>query len=240
MTPSGDNNRKYVRKRILTAENLTKHYFLGAEEISVLKDISMTIYAGEFIVISGSSGSGKTTLLSILSGLDRPGSGRIILAGKDITDLTEDQLAPVRNSLTGFVFQAFHLIPSLNSLENVMFPAELKNDPRARDKAMALLDGVGLGQRSRNFPEQLSGGEQQRIAICRAIVNDPAIVFADEPTGNLDLDNSEGIIRLLLDLHADRNMTLVMATHNRSLAARADRIIHLHDGRAEEKSPVRL
>jgi len=240
MMRSGDTGRKDGWKRILAAEKLTKYYFLGAEKISVLKDISLTIYAGEFIVISGSSGSGKTTLLSVLSGLDRPSSGRISLAGRDITDLTEDQLAPVRNNLTGFVFQAFHLIPSLNSLENVMFPAELKKDPQARDKAMALLDRVGLGQRSRNFPEQLSGGEQQRVAICRALVNDPAIVFADEPTGNLDSENSESIIRLLLDLHADRNMTLVMATHNRSLAGRADRIIHLHDGRAEERSPVRL
>ena len=158
------------------------------------------------------------------------------MAGSDITDLTEDQLAPVRNNLTGFVFQAFHLIPSLNGLENVMFPAELKKDADALSKAQALLDLVGLSHRGKNFPEQLSGGEQQRIAICRALINDPEIVFADEPTGNLDSENSEGIIKLLLDLHKERQMTLVIATHSRSLASRADRVMRLHDGRIQEGS----
>lgn len=215
---------------ILIAENLSKHYFLGGQKITVLKDISLAINKGEFVVIAGSSGSGKTTLLSLLSGLDRPSSGKIILAGSDITDLTEDQLAPVRNDLTGFVFQAFHLIPSLNGIENIMFPAELKKDSDARSKAQKLLDQVGLVHRGNNFPEQLSGGEQQRIAICRALINDPEIVFADEPTGNLDSENSEGIIKILLDLHKDRQMTLVIATHSRSLASRADRIVLLHDG----------
>ncbi|MGB3209768.1 MAG: ABC transporter ATP-binding protein [Desulforhopalus sp.] len=224
---------------ILTAENLSKNYLLGSRKVTVLNDISLTVNRGEFIVIAGSSGSGKTTLLSVLSGLDRPSSGRIVMAGSDITDLTEDQLAPVRNDLTGFVFQAFHLIPSLNGLENVMFPAELKKDPDARNKATALLDQVGLGHRGSNFPQQLSGGEQQRVAICRALINDPQIVFADEPTGNLDSENSEGIIKLLLDLHTDRQMTLVMATHSRSLASRADRIVRLHDGRIGEGSAVR-
>jgi putative ABC transport system ATP-binding protein len=225
-----------MQPTILTAEGLSKHYYLGSRKITVLKDISLTINKGEFVVISGNSGSGKTTLLSVLSGLDRPSSGRITLAGSDITDLTEDQLAPIRNKLTGFVFQAFHLIPSLNGIENVMFPAELRKDADAGIKAQALLDRVGLGHRSENFPEQLSGGEQQRVAICRALVNDPEIVFADEPTGNLDSENSEGIIRLLLDLHAARQATLVMATHSRSLASRADRVIHLHDGRIEVDS----
>lgn len=227
-----------MTKTILTAEKLSKHYFLDGQKISVLEDISLTIDKGEFVVISGSSGSGKTTLLSVLSGLDRPSSGRISMAGSDITDLTEDQLAPIRNQVTGFVFQAFHLIPSLNGIENVMFPAELKRDVHARDKARVLLDRVGLGHRSRNFPEQLSGGEQQRVAICRALINEPEIVFADEPTGNLDSENSAGIIKLLLDLHADRGTTLVMATHSMSLAARADRVIHLHDGRITSGSSV--
>jgi len=220
---------------ILVVEKLSKHYFLAGQQITVLQDISLMISKGEFLVVAGSSGSGKTTLLSVLSGLDRPTSGRIRIAGNDITDLTEDQLAPVRNELTGFVFQAFHLIPSLNGLENVMFPAELKKDANARKKAQALLDRVGLGHRGSNFPEQLSGGEQQRVAICRALVNDPGIVFADEPTGNLDSENSEGIIKLLLELHHDRQLTLVMATHSRSLAARADRVIRLHDGRILEE-----
>lgn len=220
---------------LLRADKVSKYYFLGDQKIMVLKDISLTINRGEFVVIAGSSGSGKTTLLSVLSGLDRPSTGRISIGTRDITDLTEDQLAPVRNTLTGFVFQAFHLIPSLNGIENVMFPAELKKDPNARSKAQALLDQVGLPHRSKNFPEQLSGGEQQRVAICRALINDPEIVFADEPTGNLDSENSAGIIKLLVDLHQERQMTLVIATHSTSLAGRADRVIRLHDGRIQEE-----
>ncbi len=216
---------------ILAADRLSKHYYLGGQKIAVLNEVSLAIAKGEFVVITGNSGSGKTTLLSLLSGLDLPSSGSIAIAGRDITGLTEDQLAPLRNTLTGFVFQAFHLIPSLNALENVMFPAELKKDPEARAKAERLLDRVGLLPRRHNFPEQLSGGEQQRVAICRALINGPEIVFADEPTGNLDSRNSEGIIRLLLDLHDDHRTTLVMATHSQSLAARADRVIRLHDGR---------
>ncbi len=216
---------------ILAADRLSKHYTLGGQKITVLNEVSLAVAKGEFVVITGNSGSGKTTLLSLLSGLDLPSSGRIAIAGCDITGLTEDQLAPLRNSLTGFVFQAFHLIPSLNALENVMFPAELKKDPEARAKAERLLDRVGLLPRRHNFPEQLSGGEQQRVAICRALINGPEIVFADEPTGNLDSRNSDGIIRLLLDLHDDQRTTLVMATHSQSLAARADRVIRLNDGR---------
>ena len=229
-----DSCRETMSNIILTAERLSKHYFLSGHKITILKDISLTINKGEFVVIAGSSGSGKTTLLSLLSGLDRPSGGRISLAGRDITDLTEDQLAPIRNGLTGFVFQAFHLIPSLNAIENVMFPAELKKDADALEKARNLLDQVGLSHRGDNFPEQLSGGEQQRIAICRALINDPEIVFADEPTGNLDSENSESIIHLLLDLHRDRQMTLIVATHSRSLANRADRVIVLHDGSIQE------
>ncbi len=219
---------------ILQAEKLAKYYFLGEQKIMVLRDITLSIKRGEFVVIAGSSGSGKTTLLSVLSGLDRPSSGRISMVDRDITNLTEDQLAPVRNTLTGFVFQAFHLIPSLNALENVMFPAELKKDPHARRKAQDLLQQVGLQDRGKNFPEQLSGGEQQRVAICRALVNDPQIIFADEPTGNLDSDNSTAIINILVKLHQDRQMTLIIATHSQSLASRADKVVRLHDGRIQE------
>jgi len=219
-----------MTETILEADNLSKYYLLGGQKIEVLKDIGLSIKKGEFVVIAGSSGSGKSTLLSVLSGLDKPSGGRVVMAGHDITELTEDQLAPVRNELTGFVFQAFHLIPSLNTLENVMFPAELKKDPGAGDKAAKLLEKVGLWPRRKNFPSQLSGGEQQRVAICRALINEPAIVFADEPTGNLDSKNSAGIIELLLDIHVKKQTTLVMATHSHSLASQADRVIHLSDG----------
>lgn len=197
----------------------------------ILDSVSLDVGQGEFVVISGSSGSGKTTLLSILSGLDRPTSGKVVMDGLEITSLSEEQLSPVRNRLTGFVFQAFYLVPSLNAHENVMFPAELNNDPEAGEKAAALLKRVGLWERRHNFPEQLSGGEQQRVALCRALVNDPRILFADEPTGNLDSKNSETIIKLLREFHLERHTTLIMATHSAGIAAAADRVISLHDGR---------
>jgi putative ABC transport system ATP-binding protein len=181
-------------------------------------------------VISGNSGSGKTTLLSLLSGLDRPSSGRVRLAGRDITDLSESELAPVRNELIGFVFQAFHLIPSLNALENVMFPAELKKDRAAGEKAERLLQRVGLWERRHNRPEQLSGGEKQRVSICRALINRPRIIFADEPTGNLDSENSREVIKILSEMHKEHGTTLVMATHSQEISRQADRIIRLHDG----------
>jgi putative ABC transport system ATP-binding protein len=219
---------------ILEARELSKTYTIGERRESVLDGVSIRIADGEFVVISGSSGSGKTTLLSILSGLDRPSSGRVVMAGRDITDLSEDQLAPARNELTGFVFQAFHLVPSLNALENVMFPAELKRDPAAEEKASILLKRVGLWNRRQNYPQQLSGGEKQRVAICRALVNNPKIIFADEPTGNLDSENSRAIIELLLELHREYNTTLVLATHSREVTALADRIIRLCDGRLQQ------
>ncbi len=216
---------------LLETRDLSKFYSIGERRINVLKSVSLTIKEGEFVVVSGSSGSGKTTLLSLLSGLDRPSSGAIFLDGRDMTSLSEDQLAPVRNSLTGFVFQSFHLIPSLNSLENIMFPAELKGDRLAKMKAEELLERVGLSQRWNSFPEQLSGGEKQRVAICRALINEPKIVFADEPTGNLDSGNSDGIIELMMSIHKDQKTTFVMATHNSVIAAKADRVFCLHDGR---------
>ncbi len=216
---------------ILETEQLSKSYLIGDLQESVIKDISLKIYGGECVVVTGSSGSGKTTLLSLLSGLDRPSSGRIRLAGRDITDLSEDQLAPVRNELTGFIFQAFHLVPSLNALENVMFPAELRRDPDAAQKAAYLLKRVQLWERRLNFPQQLSGGEKQRVAICRALINEPKIVFADEPTGNLDSENSQAIIDLLAELHREKNTTLLLATHSPEVARLADRTLNMHDGR---------
>jgi putative ABC transport system ATP-binding protein len=223
-----------MNKAILEARELSKTYTIGERQELILDSVTLAIAGGEFVVIAGSSGSGKTTLLSILAGLDRPSSGRIMMAGKDITDLSEDHLAPVRNELTGFVFQAFHLVPSLNALENVMFPAELKRDPAAEPKAADLLKRVGLWGRRHNYPQQLSGGEKQRVAICRALINEPKIIFADEPTGNLDSENSNAIIDLLMELHGEHRTTLVMATHSSEVAGRADRIIRLHDGRLQK------
>lgn len=220
-----------MQNAILETKELIKTYIIDEREESILDNISVTIDEGEFVVISGSSGSGKTTLLSLLSGLDRPSSGRVMMAGKDITDLSEDRLAPIRNELTGFVFQAFHLIPSLNALENVMFPAELKQDREAERKASKLLKQVGLWPRRLNYPHQLSGGEKQRVAICRALINEPKLIFADEPTGNLDSENSKAIIELMMELHREHATTLVMATHSSEVAELADRIIRLHDGR---------
>lgn len=220
---------------IVETRSLEKIYTIGERQEHILRDVSLRIYKGEFVVVSGSSGSGKTTLLSIMSGIDTPTSGTILLAGRDITGLSEDQLAPVRNVETGFVFQAFHLIPSLNAIENVMFPAELRGDREAAEKAGTLLRRVGLWERRSNFPQQLSGGEKQRVAICRALVNRPSIVFADEPTGNLDSENSRGIVELLVGLQREQNTTLVLATHSPEIAAQADRVIVLRDGRLVEE-----
>ena len=224
--------------QIIKAENISKHFTIGSQRIQILKNISLTIAKGEFVVVAGSSGSGKSTLLSVLSGLDKPDGGRVELCLQDITPMSEDQLAPVRNTLIGFVFQSFHLIPSLTALENIQFPAELKKDPDATNKAQALLEKVGLSQRANNYPSQMSGGEQQRVAICRALINEPQIVFADEPTGNLDSGNSTAIIELLAKLHEELGMTLVIVTHSRSLAARADRVIVLRDGVIEAGSQL--
>lgn len=216
---------------ILETQGVTKTYRIGERKLVILDDISMTVNRGEFVVISGSSGSGKTTLLSILSGLDQPCSGRIILDGDDITGFSEDQLAVIRNKTTGFVFQAFHLVPSLNALENVMFPAELYGDGDAAPRAEQLLKRVGMWQRRHNFVQQLSGGEKQRIALCRALINSPPILFADEPTGNLDSKNSNAIVKLLTEMHQERQTTLIMATHSLEITEQAQRVIRLHDGR---------
>ena len=216
---------------IVEAKRITKTYTIGERAISVLSDVSLFVEPGEFLVVAGTSGSGKTTLLSLLSGLDRPSAGRIWIDGKDITDSTEDELAPLRNNLFGFVFQSFHLVPSLTALENVKFPAELRRDTGAEDKARQLLGRVGMLHRIDNFPHQLSGGEMQRVAICRALINAPKIIFADEPTGNLDSKNGKAILDLLLELHQEQHTTLILVTHSREIAKLADRIIVLEDGR---------
>jgi len=216
---------------IIEARHLTKTYTIGSRQIRVLDNVSLSVTDGEFLVVEGSSGSGKTTLLSLLSGLDKPTAGRIFIEKKDITDTKEDDLAPLRNKVIGFVFQSFHLVPSLTALENVMFPAELRRDPKAREKAKALLQQVDLDPRCDNFPHQLSGGELQRVAICRALINRPKIIFADEPTGNLDTENGRAVLKLLLEFHKERQTTLILVTHNFEIAGMADRMIILKDGR---------
>lgn len=216
---------------ILEARNVSKSYAIDGRPITVLDTVSLTVAAGEFLVVRGASGSGKSTLLTILSGLDRPDLGRIVMEGKDITELSEDDLAPLRNKSFGFVFQAFHLVPSLSVLENVMFPAELYGDRRVEAKALALLDRVGLGLRASSLPHQLSGGEKQRCAICRALINEPRLIFADEPTGNLDSANGDAVLKLLLELRRERHTTLLLVTHSEEIANLADRVITLRDGR---------
>ena len=216
---------------IVEARGVTKTYAIADREIRVLDDVSLAVAENEFVVVEGNSGSGKTTLLSMLSGLDKPTSGRVFLDGDDITDMSEDDLAQLRKNMIGFVFQSFHLVPSLTALENVMFPAELKRDSAAMEKAQNLLQRVGLQQRGDNFPHQLSGGEMQRVAMCRALINKPKIIFADEPTGNLDSENGGAVLDILLEFRKERRTTLVLVTHSLTIAKLADRMIFLRDGR---------
>lgn len=216
---------------IMEAREVSKTYWVGPREITVLDRISLAVEQGEFVVVRGTSGSGKSTLLTILSGLDRPTSGKVYMEGQDITGLSEAELAPWRNAKIGFVFQSFHLIPSLNALENIMFPAELHRDRQARSKAQELMARAGILDRAENFPHQLSGGEKQRVAICRALINRPRILFADEPTGNLDSVNGEAVMSLLMELHREQSTTLVVVTHNPQIAQAAPHVIELRDGR---------
>jgi len=216
---------------ILEAKNLSKTYTVDHRRIMVLSDISLAVAPGEFVVVAGSSGSGKTTLLTLLSGLDHPSSGRVFIDERDITSASEDDLAPLRNRMIGFVFQSFHLVPSMTAKENIMFPAELLGRPDAEEKARRLLQRVGLEDRADNLPSQLSGGEKQRISLCRAVINDPKVLFADEPTGNLDTQNGRLVLAQLLELKAEQGATLVLVTHNPDIAAAADRVLTLKDGR---------
>jgi putative ABC transport system ATP-binding protein len=215
---------------LLEARDITKTYTVDHRAISVLEDVSLSVDPGEFIVIAGSSGSGKTTLLTLLSGLDHPTTGRVIIDGRDITEASEETLAPLRNRTIGFVFQSFHLVPSMTARENIMFPAELRGDPDAAVRAGQLLAHVGLSARADNLPSQLSGGEKQRIALCRALINRPKLVFADEPTGNLDSENGKIVLAQLVDLKNEHGATLVLVTHNPDIARAADRVLTLKDG----------
>ena len=204
----------------------------------ILEGITLEINQGESVAIVGASGSGKTTLLSLLAGLDSPSEGAIVLGGdQDITVMSEAQRAKLRGEMVGFVFQTFQLLSSLTALENVMLPGELRSDPQAEDNAKKLLDRVGLGHRLQHYPRQLSGGEQQRVAIARAFASNPKILFADEPTGNLDAKTGAKIIDLLFDLNADFGTTLVLVTHDARLASRCERSILIEAGQLVSEIP---
>jgi putative ABC transport system ATP-binding protein len=215
---------------MLRAEGLTQSYLSGGRELTVLNDISFELEQGGFLSIVGPSGSGKTTLLGLLAGLDRARAGRVILDDVDLSTLSEDERARLRAARVGFVFQAFQLIPTLTARENVQVPLELTGSDGAA-RADELLTRVGLGERGHHYPAQLSGGEQQRVALARAFSNKPRILFADEPTGNLDSATGETIVELMLELNRDFGTTIVLVTHDLSLAARARRTIRLADGR---------
>lgn len=215
---------------ILEVNHLTKTYKSGARELTVLNDVSFQITQGEKLSIVGSSGSGKTTLLGLCAGLDNPTSGSVILYGQDLNTLSEDQRAALRNEHVGFIFQNFQLIPTLTALENVMIPLELKGKQGAEKNAKDLLERVGLGSRFKHYPNQLSGGEQQRVSLARAFSNSPKILFADEPTGNLDDETSMNVEKLMFDLNKEHQTTLVIVTHDMDLAMKTDRIIQLKGG----------
>ncbi|MBI2795347.1 MAG: ABC transporter ATP-binding protein [Gemmatimonadetes bacterium] len=215
---------------MLVARSLTKEYPSGSSSLAVLRDVTFDIPQGAFVSIVGPSGSGKTTLLGLLAGLDTPTRGAVELDGTDLTRLTEDERAMLRGAKVGFIFQGFQLIPTLTAVENVQVPLELRGDAGAGERAALLLNRVGLGERLHHFPTQLSGGEQQRVAIARAFSNQPRILFADEPTGNLDATTGAKIVELLEELNRESGSTVVIVTHDLTLAQRAHRMIRLRDG----------
>jgi len=219
---------------ILEAKEISKVYTVDHRNITVLNQVSLKVEVGEFVVITGSSGSGKTTLLTLISGLDQPSSGQVFIDHQDITGASEDDLAPFRNRVIGFVFQSYHLVPSMTALENIMFPAELLGDPNASQKAHQLLERLGLEERADNLPSQLSGGEKQRISLCRAMINQPKLLFADEPTGNLDSENGKKMLSQLVELKTEQGATLILVTHNPEIAQAADRVLTIKDGMLSE------
>ncbi len=220
-----------IRDSVLKAENLSKQVSSPEGPLTIVHGVSLDIFAGESVAIAGASGAGKSTLLALLAGLDLPTTGRVLLAGTDLTRLDEDGRARLRAQRVGFVFQSFHLIPALTALENVMLPLELAGRPDARRGALETLTRVGLKDRTGHYPRQLSGGEQQRVALARAFVTQPAVLFADEPTGNLDTTTGGRVGELLFELNANSHTTLVLVTHDRSLASRCGRIVQMEAGR---------
>ena len=221
---------------VLAAEKVTKQVSSPEGTLTILSDVSFAIDKGDSVAIVGASGAGKSTLLGLLAGLDRPSSGQIWLDGQNLTNLDEDGRAAVRAASVGFVFQSFHLVPSLNALENVMLPLELAGKPEARKVAKRILEQVGLGERWSHYPAQLSGGEKQRVAIARAFATEPAVLFADEPTGNLDDETATQIEDLLFQTHMETGNTLIVVTHNTDLAKRTNRVLRLRRGRIEPEN----
>jgi putative ABC transport system ATP-binding protein len=216
---------------MIILQDVSKVVRSGSEDLTILDGVSLEIPGGQFVSVTGASGSGKSTLLGLVAGLDAPSSGSIFVDGEDITGMNEDELAETRSRKIGFVFQSFHLIPSLTAFENVLIPMEILGLADARERAEKLLGDVELTNRGHHYPSELSGGEQQRIAIARAFANDPKILLADEPTGNLDSRNGSHIFELMTGLHKEHGITLVLVTHDASLASKAERSIRLKDGR---------
>ena len=217
--------------KILEVHKLTKSYYNGQHQLTVLDDISFSLSPGDSFSIVGPSGSGKTTLLGLCAGLDIPTSGHVTLEGQALFSLSEDERAAIRNNHVGFIFQSFQLIPTLTAIENVMVPMELNGVAGASKRASELLERVGLIERKHHYPTQLSGGEQQRISLARAFSNNPSILFADEPTGNLDEETSEKVVKMIFDLNKENGTTLVLVTHDMELARQTNRIIRLKGGR---------
>ncbi|OLF37354.1 MULTISPECIES: ABC transporter ATP-binding protein [unclassified Psychrobacter] len=228
-TPASESTSNSTQQALLTASHLNKTVQVGEQSLSIIKNVSIHVDAGEFVVIMGKSGSGKSTLLGLLAALDYPDSGSVELAGQTLSSLDEDALAVIRQRDMGFVFQSFHLLPTLTVAENIAFPLDIARRPN-KTRVNELIEAVDLGHRRHSLPNQLSGGEQQRTAVARALVSQPKIVFADEPTGNLDEQNADQVMNLLLDLRQQTGSALVVVTHDPALAEMADRVITMHDG----------
>jgi putative ABC transport system ATP-binding protein len=205
----------------------------AGQPLTILQPTDLVVEPGEFLSVVGSSGSGKSTLLGLIAGLDAPSSGEIMINGVEITGLDEDRLARLRGAKIGFVFQSFHLIPTLSAFENILVPLEIAGEVSARERAEELLGDVGLTDRGHHYPAQLSGGEQQRVAIARALANDPPILLADEPTGNLDSSTGHQVIDLLVEINRSKGMTIIMVTHDAELTNRSDRVLSMRDGKTE-------
>lgn len=216
---------------MIKLKNVTKTVRSGTEDLTILDNVSIQIPKGQFVAVTGASGSGKSTLLGLIAGLDAPSSGSIFVDDDEITALKDDKLAQIRSQKIGFIFQSFHLIPSLTAYENILIPMEILGLKQARDRAVMLLKSVDLTNRGHHFPPELSGGEQQRVAIARAFANSPKILLADEPTGNLDSKNGQHIFDLMKNLHKQNDVTLVLVTHDSALAVQSQRQIVLTDGR---------